>query len=75
MSQRAVECVLGRLVTDGRFRSEFFEEPAHVCASAGLDLSLREMQALLRVDENVLRAFAAGVDRRIWRDACGVEAA
>ena len=68
MSQRAVERVLGRLVTDGRFRNDFFEEPAQACANEGLDLSRTEMQALLRVDENVLKAFAAAVDPRIWRE-------
>lgn len=68
MSQRAVECVLGRLVTDGRFRSAFFEEPGRACADEEIDLSRTEMQALLRVDEDVLKAFAAGVDQRIWRD-------
>jgi hypothetical protein len=68
MSQRSVERVLGRLITDSRFRSDFFEEPDRACADEGVELSSVEMQALLRIDENVLLAFAAGVDPRIWRD-------
>jgi len=68
MSQRSVEWVLGRLITDSRFRSDFFEEPDRVCTDEGVELSSVEMQALLRIDENVLLAFSAGVDPRIWRD-------
>jgi len=67
MSQRAVETVLGRLITDHQFRSAFFEEPAEVCREAGVDLSGTELQALLRMDEDVLRAFAAGIHPRLWR--------
>jgi len=67
MSQRAVETVLGRLITDGQFREAFFEEPTDVCEEAGVDLSGVELQALLRVDEDVLRAFAAGLHPRLAR--------
>lgn len=68
MSQRAVETVLGRLITDGQFRAAFFEEPTEVCQAAGVDLSGTELQALLRVDEDVLRELAAGLHPRLWRE-------
>ncbi len=68
MSQRSVESILGRLVTDGRFRNEFFEEPVRTSQGAGFDLSHTEMRALLRIDEDLLVALAAGVDARMWRE-------
>lgn len=68
MSQRSVERVLGRLITDGRFRADFFEEPARALEGEGVELSQVEMQALLRIDEDLLVALAAGVDPRIWRE-------
>lgn len=62
MSQRAVEAVLGRMVMDERFREAFFEEPALACGAAGVELTGGELSALLRVDEGMLSAFAAGIE-------------
>jgi len=64
MSQRTVEVVLGRLVTDESFRSAFFEEPDDVCSNADLDLTHGELSALLRVDEGLVAAVGARIQAR-----------
>lgn len=67
MSQLAVERVLGRLVTDTDFRTEFFGEPANVCRDYGLELTPVELAALLNVDERALQMLAAHLDPKIVR--------
>jgi len=69
MSQRTVECLLGRLITDRQFRVRFFEAPASVCAEGGLDITARELEALLRLDESRIAEFAHHVDVKIVRAA------
>lgn len=67
MSQLAVERVLGRLVTDAEFRTEFLMEPASVCRDQGIDLTPVELAALLHVDEHALQMLAARLDPKIVR--------
>jgi hypothetical protein len=67
MSQLAVERVLGRLVTDTDFRTEFFGEPANVCRDHGFELTPVELAALLHVDERALHILAAHLDPKIVR--------
>ena len=67
VSQSAVERVLGRLVTDVGFRSEFFEEAASVCQHHGFELSSIELSALLRIDAQALQTLANTLDPRIVR--------
>ena len=67
MSQRAVERVLGKLVTDAQFRGEFFAQPAGVCRDYGLELTPVELAALLRVDAQALQTLAARLDPKIVR--------
>jgi hypothetical protein len=67
MSQRAVERVLGRLVTDADFRTEFFGEPMSVCRDYGLELTPVEFAALLQIDERALRTLAIHLDPKIVR--------
>ncbi len=67
MSQRAVEGVLGRLVTDAEFRSQFFNEPDAVCRDDGADLTSAELSALVRVDPHALHSLAARLDPKIVR--------
>lgn len=67
MSQLAVERVLGRLLTDPEFRTEFLVQPVGVCRDQGLDLTSVELAALSRVDERALRALAAHLDPKIVR--------
>lgn len=67
MSQRCVESVLGRLITDSEFRVQFFDQPETVCSQHQLDLTATELSALLQIDAGELEATAAGLDPRIVR--------
>lgn len=71
MSQRAVEGLLGRLITDREFRERFYADPAATCARESLDLTSRELDALLSLDRARLQAFARDLDARIVRAAVG----
>jgi hypothetical protein len=67
MSQRAVEQVLGRLVTDEGFLEAFLADPRGTAARAGLDLSPKELHALTRIPRAALASLCASVDDRICR--------
>jgi hypothetical protein len=67
MSQKAVENVLGRLLTDPEFRHRFFEEPAASCRQEVLDVTSREIEAILVVNENEFARFTKQLDPRIVR--------
>ncbi len=67
MSQRGVEGLLGRLVTDRRLRRRFFEAPEHTCLSEMYEVSEREMEALLALGELELEFLAQRLDDRIVR--------
>jgi hypothetical protein len=69
MSQKAVENLLGRLLTDSEFRRRFFEEPAASCRQEILDVTSREIEAVLVVDEVEFEQFAKQLDLRIVRAA------
>ena len=67
MSQRDVERTLGRLLTDGSFRRDFFKDPARACLQAGVQLAGHELEALLRVPLRGLVSLAGELDDRICR--------
>jgi hypothetical protein len=67
MSQRAVEQVVGRLVTDEGFREAFLADPRGTAARTGLDLSAKELDALIRIPRAALASLCACVDDRICR--------
>ena len=71
MSQQAVEGTLGRLMTDSQFRRCFYADPAATCRQESLDLTTRELEALMQLDESRLQAFAKALDARIVRAALG----
>ena len=58
MSQRGVERALGKMVTDNRFRDDFFRDPVAATINAGLDLTAAEVDALLRVPKRALSSFS-----------------
>jgi hypothetical protein len=72
MSQRNVESVIGRLVTDEAFRRRFLENPLEVLGEVienGLDLNECERRALASMDQRALQRFAAALDARIQKCA------
>jgi hypothetical protein len=71
MSQRAVEGTLGRLITDSEFRDAFYADPAATCVRESLDLTTRELEALMALGPSHLETFGRAVDSRIIRAAVG----
>jgi len=67
MSQRAVEQVLGKLLTDEEFRRRFFEEPHCACFLSGLELSPVELEAVMRTPRTILASLSRRLDDRILR--------
>lgn len=67
MSQREVERTLGRLLTDGGFRRNFFRDPGRTCFEVGVQLAAHELDALLRVPPLLLASLAEQLDDRICR--------
>jgi hypothetical protein len=50
-----VEGLLGGLLTDEEFRHRFCLQPAGTCRDGSFDLTSRELEALLRLDEAEVR--------------------
>jgi hypothetical protein len=69
MSQKAVESVLGRMITDVEFRTRFFARPVEACEESDCALTAREKEALLRIDLGALNRLAVGLDPKIVRAA------
>jgi hypothetical protein len=67
MSQRDVETLLGRLLTDGTFRRRFFSTPEEIISKEPLQLIPRELQAVLAMDAREIERFAYRLDPRIVR--------
>ncbi len=68
MTQKNVEQLLGRLLTDPDFRRSFAESPTQFLAELpqqGLELSRIELEALASTDPESLLALAERLDRRI----------
>lgn len=70
MSQRSVEILLGRLVTDEEVRHRFRVDPEQVFAAAraqGLELSAVEAEALGGLDAGALDRLAGALDPRLQK--------
>lgn len=70
MSQRIIETLIGRLITDEHFRDAFIASPEatlSALASEGLDLSRIEIAALVSTDPGVWARVAAEVDPRLQK--------
>ena len=72
MSQKSVEIVIGRLVTDEVLRGRFFAEPAGTLRSlheGGLDLNPAETEALLEMPADSWAVVASWVHPRLQKIA------
>jgi hypothetical protein len=70
MSQRTVEKLIGRLVTDEELRLEFARAPKQTLgalAEQGWELTRVEVDALLRTDIGLWSDAAARIDPRLQR--------
>lgn len=70
MSQKGVEIMIGRLITDETLRSRFIADPAATVRSlrwAGLDLNPLEIEALLEMPDEVWPALAARIHPRLQK--------
>ncbi len=77
MTQRNVETLLGRLVTNPMVRRRFAEEPAAVLREfqeEGYELTAIELDALAATKADAIRSFAESIDRRIRRADASVAA-
>lgn len=73
-----VETLIGRLATDPVLLRRFAENPRQVLAefmALGLELTAIEIDALLSIDLEALRAFAGSLDRRLRKAIDGRPAA
>jgi hypothetical protein len=67
MSQRAVESILGRLITDEEFRAEFFRAPMEACRTNDWGVTPAELSALIGLDPALLQGMAGSLDPKIVR--------
>jgi hypothetical protein len=63
MSKEAVQAVIGKAVTDSKFREDLFANPDH--ALSGYELTEAEIAALKNVDAETLESLAGTLDERI----------
>jgi hypothetical protein len=70
MSQRTIERVIGRLLTDEELRHEFTRSPRRTLAALieqGWDLSRLEVDAMLATEIDLWPEAAARIDSRLQR--------
>jgi len=67
MSQEAVERLLGRILTDDKFRSQAQKNFISSCREAGYDLVEAELCAISREDISRLSIVSQHLDRNIKR--------
>jgi hypothetical protein len=70
MAQRNVQLVIGQILTDEEFRSDFLERPTAILASLrerGFELTTVEMDALVRTDPRFWAVGAEWIDTRLQR--------
>lgn len=69
MSQKSVEILLGKLVTDEEMRHRFRADPVGALRQAGLELTPVETEALRSVDPKALDRLARSLDPRLQKVA------
>ena len=70
MSQRLIELLIGRLITDEQFRAEFLGNPERTLQGLherGLELSRTEMAALINTDPQLWARTADAIDPRLQK--------
>jgi hypothetical protein len=70
LAQRIVETLIGRLITDEQFRSEFLQDPETTLmalSDRGLELSRTEIAALVNTDLTLWARTADAIDPRLQK--------
>jgi hypothetical protein len=70
VTQRVIEIVIGRLVTDEEFRAAFVTDPRQALTllqETGLELTRAEIAALVATDSELWERVATHVDPRLQR--------
>jgi hypothetical protein len=70
LAQRLVELLIGRLITDEQFRSEFLNDPENTLnglCDRGLELSRTEIAALVDTDPTLWTRVADAIDPRLQK--------
>ena len=70
MSQRLIELLIGRLITDEQFRAQFLGDPERTLAGLserGLELSRTEIAALVNTDQGLWARTAEAIDPRLQK--------
>lgn len=70
MAQRTIETLIGRLITDEDFRTEFLKDPERVLTSLserGAALSRVEIAAVLNTDPALWARMADAIDPRLQK--------
>ena len=76
MSQRSIEWLLGRLLTDEDLRTAFIRDPADTVARLqrqGWDFNAAEIEALLSGDSAMWRELAERIPARLKRCSLRME--
>lgn len=77
MAQRIIETLIGRLITDEQFRSEFLQDPLNTLlglTDRGLELSRTEIAALVNTDPTLWSRAADAIDPRLQKASLKNEA-
>ena len=77
MAQRIIEMLIGRLITDEQFRSEFVQDPEKTLSAlcdCGMALSRTEIAALMATDPEVWTRTADAIDPRLQKASLKNEA-
>jgi hypothetical protein len=70
LSQRTIEMLIGRLITDEEFRSEFLKDPEKTLTELNdfeLELSRTEVAALINTDPTLWVRTADAIDPRLQK--------
>ena len=70
MAQRTVQLIIGQILTDEEFRSDFLERPIETLRSLrerGLELTNVEIDALAQTDRRFWSIGAEWIDARLQR--------
>ena len=67
MSQKAVELLIGRLITDDQFRQMASSSLSDACFEAGLELTPMEMDLLSRMELSCFANLSSCIDPGLCR--------